>query len=468
MIRGTFLKELKELTRDGRVRISFIIVLLLLLAATWISKNQYEQTNEQHHQAETSERDIWEGQGSKNPHSAAHYGTYAFKPKYPLSLIDHGVDKFTGTSIFLEAHTRNEAQFSKATDQTGLARFGELTPDFVLLFIIPLLIVFLGYNAFTKEREMGTLLLLRSQGTPVWKLILGKWLSIFLPIGGTVLVLFVITGLVLSNLKDFGVFQWDSLGMMSLVYMAYYIVFINLILLVSSKVKKSGISLVISLSIWIMACLVVPKAASNIAESTHPYPTRQEFVANITKDQQNGLDGHDPWNKQARELEQQVLKEHGVDSLEQLPFNFDAYRMQKGEEHTAEIYFKHYNYLKTQFEEQTGLYRNLAVLSPFLPARFMSMAIANTDYATHWDFADSAEKYRVELQAFLNGDFAENSSFGEWSYRADASKWKELPAFEYDPPELNETVGRNGSNLMILSAWVLISFSLLFFTTKKL
>ena len=121
MIRGTFLKELKELTRDGRVRISFIIVLLLLLAATWISKNQYELTNEQHHQAETSERDIWEGQGSKNPHSAAHYGTYAFKPKYPLSLIDHGVDKFTGTSIFLEAHTRNEAQFSRI-QRTGSCR----------------------------------------------------------------------------------------------------------------------------------------------------------------------------------------------------------------------------------------------------------------------------------------------------------------------------------------------------------
>ncbi len=468
MIRGTLLKELKEFVRDGRIRISFVIVLLLLVAATWISKNQYQETNQQYLRAASSERNLWEGQGKKNPHSAAHYGTYAFKPKYPLSLIDHGVDKFTGTSIFLEAHKRNEAQFSKATDQTGLARFGELTPDFVLLFIIPLLIVFLGYNAFTKESEMGTLLLLRSQGTAVWKLISGKWLSIFLPIFGAILILFLIAGIVLSNLKDFGVFQWNSLGMMFLVYMGYYTVFINLVLLVSSKVKKSGISLVVSLSIWIMACLVVPKVASNIAESKHPFPTRQAFMASIAEDEKGGLDGHDPWNKQARELELQVLKEYKVDSLEQLPFNFDGYRMQKGEEHTAKIYFKHHMNLKTQFEEQSGLYQSLAVFSPFLPARFMSMAIANTDYATHWDFADSAETYRVNLQKFLNGDFAKNSTYGDWSYQADASKWEELPVFEYDPPELSETLEKNGSSLVILSAWILCSFTLLFVTTKKL
>ncbi|MEX0361999.1 MAG: ABC transporter permease [Allomuricauda sp.] len=468
MIRSTFLKELKELSRDGRVRISFLIVVLLMAVATWISKSQYTTINEQYKEAETAERHIWEGQGEKNPHSAAHYGTYAFKPKYPLSLVDHGVDKFTGTSIFLEAHKRNEAQFSKAADQTGLARFGDLTPDFVLLFILPLLIVFLGYNAFTKEKEMGTLVLLKSQGTPVWKLIFGKWLAIFTPIFLVVALLFMVAGIVLSNLKDFGVFSWESLGVMFLVYMVYYMIFINLVLFISSKMKKSGISLVLSLGVWILACLAVPKAASNMAESQYPYPTRQEFAASITKDQKSGIDGHDPWNKQAKMLEDEVLKQHNVDSLEQLPFNFDAYRMQKGEEHTAEIYFKHYKHLKTQFEQQSKLYRNLAVLSPFLPARFMSMAIANTDYATHWDFADAAETYRVDLQAFLNGNFAENSSYGEWSYRADESTWKEMPVFDYDPPELSETLSRNSSNSAILSVWILGSFSLLFLTTKKL
>jgi len=468
MIAKTCIKELKELMRDGRIRTAFLIVIVLLGVAIWISARQYQSINEQYQSAKTTERSVWDDQGEKNPHSAAHYGTYAFKPKYPLSLLDQGVDKYAGSSIFLEAHKRNEAQFSVAADQTGLARFGDLTPDFILLFIIPLFIILLGYNSFTKEREMGTLTLLKSLGVPSWKWALGKWLALFFPILAITALLFLLAGILLSNLQDFGVFNWTSLLMMFVVYIGYYVAFINIVLFISLKVKKSGIALVLSLSIWILACLVAPKAASNIAEAKHPYPTRQEFAANVLKDKQEGLDGHDPWSKESKLLEQKVLAEYGVDSIHKLPFNFDGYRMQKGEEHEAEVYLKHYNYLKEQFSEQSKVYKGLAMISPYLPTRFMSMAIAQTDYNTHWDFADAAETYRIATQKFLNDNFAQNSTYGEWSYRADADFWKQLPVFEYDPPELKTILAQNSSNLWILAIWLAISFSLLLLTTKNI
>lgn len=468
MIAKTFLKETKELFREGRVRFSLGIVVSLLAIALWISSRQYQNINSQYDAAKTAERAIWDNQGEKNPHSAAHYGTYAFKPKYPLSLVDQGVDKYAGTSIFLEAHKRNEAQFSAATDQTGLARFGDLTPDFILLFIIPLLIILLGYNSFTKELEMGTLTLLKSQGTSNWKWVLGKWAALFFPVFGITMILFLIAGLILNNLNDFGVFSWKSLFAMFLAYIVYYVIFINIVLLISSLAKKSGIALVVSLCVWILACLGAPKAASNIAENKYPYPSRQEFMTNVLKDKKQGLDGHNPWSKEAKLLEEKVLAEYGVDSLHQLPFNFDAYRMQKGEEHEAEVYFKHYNHLKDQYSSQTKVYKGLAAISPYLPTRFLSMAIAHTDYATHWDFADAAEAYRISTQKFLNDNFAQNSSFGEWSYRANAHVWKDLPQFSYDPLELETILNRNASNLIVLGIWLLATFTLLFFTTKTI
>lgn len=467
MITKTFSKELTELVRDGRSQIALAIILLLLGVAVWVSARQYENINEQYTVAKSTERKIWDDQGEKNPHSAAHYGTYAFKPKYPLSLIDQGVDKYVGTSIFLEGHKRNEAQFSAAADQTGLARFGNLTPDFILLFIIPLLIILLGYNSFTKEKEMGILNLLKSQGVVFWKRALGKWLAIYLPIFMITIVLFLIAGLVLTNLQDFGVFDWNALLWMFMVYSVYYMVFLNLVLCTSAASKKSGIALVLCLAIWITTCLAIPKVASNIAEKTHAYPTYQEFASLVLKDKKEGLDGHNPWNKEAKFLEQNVLKEYGVDSLHQLPFNFDAYRMQKGEEHEAEIYNKHYNHLRKQYINQSRIYKAMAVLSPYLPTRFTSMAIAHTDYTTHWDFADAAETYRISTQKFLNDNFAQNSSYGEWSYQADADFWKELPPFSYDPPELKQVLFRNGTNLTTLGIWLLGSFSLLLFISKR-
>lgn len=467
MIVKTFVKETKELLREGRVRISIIIVLALLGVAVFISSQQYQQVNEQYETAKQTERGNWDSQGAKNPHSAAHYGTYAFKPKYPLSLVDQGVDKYVGTSIFLEAHARHEAQFSAAADQTGLARFGDLTPDFILLFIIPLLIILLGYNSFTKEREMGTLTLLKSQGITNWKWMLGKWMALFTPIVLIAFILFLIAGIVLSRLENFGVFQWDSLLVMFLVYVVFYAVFINIVLLISAKAKKSGIALVLSLSIWILACLVAPKVATNIAQAQYPYPTTQEFEARVQSDIDKGLDGHNPWSEESKKLEREVLEEYGVDSLNQLPFNFDGYRMQKGEEHQAEVYFKHYQYLKKQYTNQSNVYKSLAGVSPFLPTRFLSMSVAHTDYGTHWSFSDAAEKYRITTQEFLNNHFAENSEYGDWSWQASPEFWQKLPPFEYTPPSLQETLQNNNSNILILGGWFLGTFLLLVFTTKS-
>ena len=143
-MRNIIFKELKELSRDGRFKSAVVISFILLLLALITGINQYKKSNQQLTESVSKERAIWETQGAKNPHSAAHYGTYAFKPKFALSLLDYGVTKYTGNSIFLEAHNRNEASFSEATDQTSLARFGTLSINFVLIYLFPLIIILLS------------------------------------------------------------------------------------------------------------------------------------------------------------------------------------------------------------------------------------------------------------------------------------------------------------------------------------
>ncbi|WP_438710053.1 ABC transporter permease [Aquimarina muelleri] len=464
-MKNTLIKELKELFRDGRIRLAGGIVILLLGMAVWISSSQYHKIKQQNKISEAHERENWEDQGEKNPHSAAHYGTYAFKPQYPLGFLDKGIEKYAGTSVFMEAHKRNEAQFSPVIDQTGLARFGELSPDFILLFIIPLLIILMGYNSFTKERELGTVSLLKSQGVKSNNILFGKWLSLFLPIIAITLLLFLIAGILLSGLEGFG---WGSLFLLLLVYWIYYAVFINITLLTSRLSKSSSIALVVMLSVWIVSCLVVPKATGNIADSKYPYPTRQQFTTSVLVDKEKGLDGHNPWSKEAKKLEQQTLAKYKVDSLAQLPFNYDAFRMQKGEEHEAKVYQKHYQKLRDQFAGQASTYRSLSILSPFLPARFLSMGISRTDYHSHWDFEDATENYRIVTQKFLNDNFAKNSSYGDWGYKVDSSFWKDLPKFNYEHPSLNKVLEQQLFSLVILMGWLLISFLLLLTVKNKI
>jgi len=461
-------KEFTEIIREGRFRLAITVVLALLAMAIVISKAYYTSIQQQHADARANARNLWVSQDDKNPHSAAHYGTYAFKPKFPLSLIDPGVDKFVGISIFLEAHRRNEAAFAAAADQTGLSRFGDLSPDFILLFIIPLLIILLGYNSFSREYESGTLLLIKSQGIPGFSLAAGKWWGVFFPILLITVFLFGLGAIFLANLSEFGEFELLYLVLMMGVYLFYFAIFTNLTIIVSALAKKSGIALVSLLSIWILVCLAAPKAASNLADYWHPYPTRQDFTANLQADKEAGLDGHDPWSEAAKKLEAETLREYGVDSIHQLPFNYAGYRMQKGEEHEAQVYFKHYSLLKETYREQTGIYQASALFSPFLPTRFLSMAIARTDYRTHWNFADAAEQYRLKMVETLNMDLSDNSLYGDWNYKADKALWDTIPDFSYDPPALSDILSDNRSNLAILFVWLLGSFAGLFFVTRKL
>ncbi len=467
-MKNIIFKELKELTRDGRFKIVLGISLILLVIAIITGVNQHKKNNEQYVESTNKERSIWETQGDKNPHSAAHYGTYAFKPQFALSLFDYGVTKYTGNSIFLEAHNRNEAAFSEASDQTSLARFGTLSINFVLIYLFPLIIILIGYNSYTKEKEHQTFTLLKSQGAHPIKLALGKWLATFIPIFMLTAIIFLVTGIILSSVENLTFFSWDSLLMLFVAYSFYYLIITTLTVLVSMWSKSSGISLVISLMLWVIFSFITPKIATNLANTNHPYPSKLEFETRIAEDRKNGLDGHNPWNEAAKKLEEETLREYGVDSLHKLPFNYAGYRMQKGEEHEAKIYKKHYHILNEIAANQNNTYKSLSFVSPFIPLRFLSMDFANTSDNLHWKFIQAAEQYRIETQKFLNDDIKDNAKVGERDYKMSTNKFKKLTKFNFTPPSLSQILKENLSNFLVLFFWFMFLFIGLIVSSKKI
>ena len=66
--------------------------------------------------------------GDMNPHAAAHYGAFVFKPVQPLSAIDPGLDPFVGVFVFLEAHKQQLARYRPIEDAAPTRRLGLLTP----------------------------------------------------------------------------------------------------------------------------------------------------------------------------------------------------------------------------------------------------------------------------------------------------------------------------------------------------
>jgi ABC-2 type transport system permease protein len=451
-------KEFTQTLRDRRFWVVAVLVWGLLLTASVVGYVNYQKIETERNAANKSADDLWQNQGDKNPHSAAHYGSFAYRPKSPLSFVDFGTDSFTGMSVRLEAHKQNEAVFSAAQESSSLLRFGELTLAFVLQVLMPLLIIFLCFNAFTQEKEEKTLQILLSQGISMKQIAWGKIKGFSAIVALLVLpVLLVVSILLLFSLDSSYSLEWlVRTGLLMISYLAYLLIFVIVSVWVSAKVSNSRAALLSLLVVWIFACVIIPKATVNVASNVFQVPTSFAFDKAIKEDEAHGINGHDPEDARAKTLEKQVLTKYKVDSLSQLPVNFNAIQMQEGEIYSSMVYEKHFKNLQDTYNSQNKISEVVGLFNPFLAMRQVSMALSGSDYVSHSNFQAQAEKYRFSLVELLNNYMRDNSKTGDWDFTVNKELWSKLPAFQYVEPSCMNILCRNWLSFLSLALWVAI------------
>jgi ABC-2 type transport system permease protein len=448
-------KEFTEMIRDGRFRLSAGIVGALLLTSLVLGLTHYREVNAQHEQARRATREQWLKQGTKNPHSAAHYGIYAFKPKMPLSLVDPGVDAYTGVAAWLEAHKQNEFKYRPAQDATAVARFGELTATTVLQLLVPLLIVLLAFPAFAAERELGTLRQVMSLGVRPRDLALGKALGISAGLATLIIPATAAGALAIGFATGPGALMDDlgRLAVMAVGYLLYFGTFVGLSLAVSAWSGSSRAALIALLAFWIVNGLVAPRIAADVSKRLHPTPSALEFGMAVEEDIKNGVNGHDPSDDRAKQLEARVLKQYGVAKVEDLPVSFAGIALQEGEEYGNKVFDKHYAALWGSFERQDEIQRSAAALAPLLAMRSLSMGLAGTDGSQHREFASAAEAYRRRLVKTVNDDMTAHAKGSDFDYMATDELWAKVEDFSYSAPGLRQVLTAQWPALAVLSTW---------------
>lgn len=458
--------------RDGRFRWSAAIVFLLLIAALTMGWKHYVTTKGQRDQAQQLSRESWLNQGDRNPHSAAHYGVYAFKPATSISLLDTGLDPYTGISIWVEAHNQNPAQYRPAEDATAVGRFGALTAAVIMQLLIPLLIILLTFNAFAGERENGTLRQLMSLGVSAKDLALGKILGIVFLLGILLVPAILLGSIALTLASENGGFTWSipRFLMMVLGYLLYLVAFCGLGLLVSAVSRSSRSALIILLAFWILNCLIVPRVSSDIAERVYRTPTAGEFWSAVHKDISEGIDGHNAANQRTAELKKEILAKYGVTDEKELPININGLMLNAGEQYGNTVFDKHYGELwKTRYAQE-NVHNLFGLIAPFMPARSFSSGMAGTDLAHYQHFTAEVEQYRRDLNKMLNTYFTENSRTSDgYNYFAKGDElWEKTPDLAYRPPETAWALRGQIFPLSLLCLWCLGALSASFLAASRM
>ncbi|PSJ36327.1 ABC transporter permease [Allosphingosinicella deserti] len=465
--------ELRLMRRNRVAVTAFLLLVLLTLVAVLTSWTHQKNIAELRARHQAAAEQAFDAQPDRHPHRVVHYGHFIFRPLGPLAAFDPGVDAFTGSSMFLEGHRQNSANFGDVRQSSMLVRFGQLTPAFVLQVVAPLLLIFLGYGVIARERERGTLRLLMLQGVSRGQIVAGKLQAL-----GSVAALVGLPAMIGFALIAG---QPGALAVPMLVvatgYAAYLALWAVGIVLVSARVRRSRDALLILLGVWTVAVVLLPRIAPDVASAAVPLQDRLQTDVAIARDLRQMGDSHNPDDPHFAAFKQSVLKRYGVARVEDLPVNYGGLLAIEGERLTSELFDRYARHSFGAQSRQNAIVEAIGALSPTIALRSLSMSAAGTDFAGHRRFLEQAESYRYDLVQRLNRLQAERVTYAndtasdadaDRRKRIAASHWERMPDFAYRPPDAGTLASGALPGLSIILLWLALAALLLGRASRRL
>ena len=441
---------------------TFFIFSLTIIVFMGVSQNKNQQLLQK--KAQNHIRQKWEKLEEMNPHRAAHYGSYAFKTPNLLNSMDGGVNDITGNVIKLEGHVQNEILYSEASQSLSISKFGKLKSSLLLQYVIPLFLIFLAFGSISNEKDSKRLLLLNLNGISLSKLTFAKSLSIWI-YGLFLLITTISIQLLFSEISSETI---KRLNLIILSYGLYYYIISSLTTFFSAKFKNSTSALSSILAIWIAWTIFLPKIWGNAVEKIYPLPSRQVFKTIMKEERSKGIDGHNPTDKRREKLKNKYLAIYDVDSLKNLPINFDGIVMQEDEEYGNIVWDKHFGNNYKILQKQKNIYQKSGFLNPFSSLQSASMGFCGTDMFHHLDFLKKSEKYRRHLIKALNDKHAYGGAkTGDWKWTVDNTFFKSIEDFSYNTPRISYFLSHYLIDLLCLFWWSILTTVLIRFKTNK-
>ncbi|MEO0743608.1 MAG: ABC transporter permease subunit, partial [Bacteroidota bacterium] len=355
-----------------------------------------------------------------------------------------------------EGHAIQDARYRPAEDASAAARLGELTAAAVLQWLVPLLIVLLTFGAFAGERERGTLRPLLSLGVSRRALAAGKALGAAAPLALVLVPAAVLGALAMALAAPPEAAAWSAprVGLLALVYLAYFAVFVGVSLLVSALARSPRMALLVLLGFWFANGFIAPRLGASLAERVAPTPSPQMFAAEVQAIKDTAAE---TWQARTVEISERLMAEEGVASPDSLSVNVPGMRLFEGEAWETEQYRALFATLADGYEAQSRVAQVGAVLAPLLAVGPLSTALTGTDYRHHRHFAETAEAYRLDYVQVLNQAVIDNAKPGlEWDrdYAVGEEVWAAIPAFAYEPPSAAWALGGHATALALLGLWL--------------
>ena len=318
---------------------------------------------------------------------------------------------------------------------------------FIIGYILSLIALWFTFDAFSGEREQGTLRLMLANSIPRHTVLIGKFLGALLSISIPFALAVLVNLLLIStaNTVHLTTEAWGRLGIIFALALLYTSLFVALGLLVSARVQQSAVSLMILLLMWVTLVVFMPSTLASIASSFSPAMSFDKFWK-----QRNPIK-EDLWDKYKEGLWSSELDDSKLRAKSEF-YTENAEREER----------KHEEQLKYR-TSQVYRARAITVISPATLLQHLIESFAGTGFERHLQFAENVQRYTRQLREFVaDTDRADPESLHILGVREGMSKKpispEAVPRFE-DTLNLSKDFNTAAMELLLLTLFVLVLLS---------
>ncbi len=480
MFRLVLEKELRDLIGTPRFAVTFGACSILILLAFYMGAQNYHLMQTRY---ESAQQETITQMAALTTEQWLQLSPTLFVPPQPLAALVSGVSNDVGRSVSIMGRGELTLENSLYSDDTAAAVFRLLDLEFVFTIVFSLFAILFCYNAINGEKEQGTLRLVFSNSVPRDQYILGKIAGSFLALGVPLLVpillgclVFIVMGIPMTGA------DWIRLATIVGCGLLYFGVFLMISVFVSSLTARTANAFILLLVVWILAVLVLPRAAVLFAGRAVDVPSiddiayqkRQHMSQLVRADMQAlaaaaggeseggsfrmemNVESDDPEEAQRR---MQAQMENFMKKQRELSDKRDEAMAVLGEQLDTE------RYNRQQVQQKWAL--GLARISPAAAFTMAITDLAGTSLDAERHFMDAARDYQRTFRAFQEEKAGMSSGGGFMIVmRMDGDDQPEpepidvtqVPQFDYAPMSLGDTLPAALWNMGLL-----IFFNVLFF-----
>lgn len=415
MLKTIILHELKNIIASPKFIASFTVVSFLILLSVFLgiqhyhySVKQYETINRLAKQ-EMREKTDWMGLTN----------TIHRYPD-PFQIFVSGANDDIGRYSSVNAFENIKLVHSNYSDESIYAVFRFIDFSFIVSVILSLFAILFTYDSINGEVEKGTLQLVLSNAVPRKTFITGKligtWLGLVIPV--IIPLLLSLLLIILWNIP-LGTEHWVKLSVLTGSSILVFTFFIALGIFTSSVTKRSNVSFLVSLVLWILIVFVIPRAGIMAAGQIIRVPGFAEIQgkeAAFEKDRWEKYmkDSQERWrerNLPARNMNDEESKAYREEKMWEWMEEEDKERkkVQSDIEDYSRKLNQDYRNDKSNLEK---LGFSLSRFSPVSAYNLLNMNIAGTDIGIKNRYEDAMNTYRTAFIEYKEKKQKESGSIG--------------------------------------------------------